>query len=151
MAESTTSQKQDLELLFEIELQYREGMSAVTSPEGKIGQYLGSGDGTINGQPLQGTVRWDLYEVVGETRCQTNFAGIIETDGGGQIHFGAKGFGMVPDPSKPNEWRMVSAVQFDTKDNRYEWLNTVLGLWDGKFDMETYHHHYQVYVRGVNQ
>ena len=151
MAPSKANQEKGIELLFEIALQYRKGMDAVTSPEGKIGQYLGSGDGTVTGRTLQGLVRWDLYEVVGEARCQTNFAGVIETDDGGQIHFDAKGFGMVPDPSKPNEWHMASAVQFDTEDNRYERLNAVLGLWDGTFDMETYRHHYRVYARGLNQ
>ena len=73
--ESNTVQNKQLEQLFEVELQYREGMEAITSPEGKIGEYLGSGDGRLTGLGIQGTVRWDLYEVVGETRCQTNFAG----------------------------------------------------------------------------
>ena len=137
----------ELNLLFEMTLQYQAGMAAVTSPEGKIGQYLGSGDGVANGETVWGRVRWDLYEVVGETHCQTNFAGIIETEGGGQIHFEAKGFGMTPDPSKPHEWRMASAVQFNTVDKPYEWLNTILGLWDGQFDMKSYRHYYRVYAR----
>jgi hypothetical protein len=147
MERSNTALKNNLEPLFEIELQYKEALEAVTSPEGRIGQYLGSGGGTIKGQKLNGTIRWDLYEIVGETRCQTNFAGIIETDDGARIQFDAKGFGMVPDRSKPNKWYMVNAIQFDSEDRRYDWLNMVLALWDGEFDMETYRHFYQVYTR----
>src|SRR5262249_59199700 len=48
-----------LDHLCTLELQYRPGMTASTSPEGKIGQYLGSGDGTVNGPWLQGRIRWD--------------------------------------------------------------------------------------------
>jgi hypothetical protein len=147
MTTSNISQNQGLEPLFEIELQYREGLEAITSPEGKLGEYLGSGDGTVRGAKLQGMIRWDLYEKLSETRCQTNFAGVIETNDGAQIQYDAKGFGMVTDKSKPNEWHMTYAVQFDTKDERYEWLNTTLGLWDGEFDMATYRHHYQVYAK----
>jgi hypothetical protein len=136
-----------LEPLFEVELQYQPGMEAVTSPEGRLGEYLGSGDGTVKGPNIQGTVRWDLYEVTGEVRCQTNFAGVIDTDDGAEIRFDAQGFGMVPDGSKPHEWHMANAGQFDTQDEHYAWLNTVLALWDGEFDMETYRHRYRIYTR----
>ena len=68
-----------LEPSFEMNLQYKEGLEPITTSEGRVGEYLGSGVGTIESQSLQGTVRWDLYEVVGDVRCQTNFAGIIET------------------------------------------------------------------------
>lgn len=146
MTTSNAVENKHLEPLFELELQYREGMEAITDPAGNLGEYLGSGDGTVKGATLRGNVRWDLYEKVGETRCQTNFAGVIETEEGAQIQFDAKGFGMVADPSKPNEWHMASAVQFETADERYRWLNTTLGLWDGHFDMETYRHHYRVYA-----
>lgn len=144
---TNTTTHSHLELLFQVELQYREGLAAITSPEGRMGQYLGSGDGTIKGHRLQGAVQWDLYEVVGETRCQTNFAGLIETNTGAKIRFEATGFGMVPDLSKPQRWHIANAMQFDTADQRYDWLNTMLALWDGEFDMETYRHFYQVYTR----
>jgi hypothetical protein len=147
MTNLSTTANAPLVSLFEVELQYREGLAAITSPEGRIGQYLGSGDGTIKGSRLQGAVRWDLYEIVGELRCQTNFVGIIKTEDGAEIQFDATGFGIVTDRSKPNRWHMVNALQFATTDRRYEWLNTLLALWDGQFDMQTYRHYYQVYAR----
>ncbi len=131
--------------LFEVNLQYKQGLPPITSAEGRIGQYLGSGEGTVSGERLTGTVRWDLYEAVGETRCETNFAGVIETSDDVQIQFEAKGYGMVRDSSKPNKWTMVAALQFDTTDNAYAWLNNTIAVWDGEFDMETYRHHYQIY------
>lgn len=136
-----------LNLLFEMELQYQEGMAAMTSAEGKIGQYIGSGDGTASGEEIQGNVRWDLYEVIDEARCQTNFAGVIETDDGAQVHFDARGYGMATNPSQPDAWHMVYAVQFETADEKYYWLNTTLALWDGQLDMKNYRHHYRVYAQ----
>lgn len=136
-----------LNLLFEMELQYKEGMAAITTPEGKIGQYIGSGNGTATGEKLQGAVRWDLYEAIDDTRCQTNFAGVIKTPDGANIQFDARGYGMAPDPSQPEAWHMVYAVQFEAADEPYRWLNTTLALWDGQLDMKSYRHHYRVYAR----
>jgi hypothetical protein len=133
--------------LFTVDLQYKQGLPPITSADGRIGQYLGSGEGTVSGDRLMGTVRWDLYEVVGETRCETNFAGIIKTSDEAQIQFEAKGYGMVRDSEKPNTWTMVAALQFDTSDRAYAWLNNTIAVWDGEFDMESDRHHYQVYAQ----
>ena len=105
-----------LEPLFEVALQYRPGMAAIMPTEGRSGDYLGSGDGTVNGPTLQGRARWDLYEQVGAVRCETNLVGIIETHDRAQIRFDAKGYGMVPDRSAPHTWHMVEALQFETTD-----------------------------------
>lgn len=146
MTTLNTVQGEQLEPLLELRLQYQEGMPPVISPEAGIGEYLGSGNGTVAGPRVQGTIYWDLFEVVGERRCQTNFAGAIETEDGARIQFDARGYGMVIDRSRPDEWLMTSAVQFDTVDERYDWLNKTLAVWSGKFDMVTYRHHYQVYA-----
>jgi hypothetical protein len=132
--------------LFEARLQYQPGMAAITSPEGRSGDYLGSGDGTVNGPRLRGRVRWDLYEKVGPLRCETIFTGIVDTEDGAQIRFDAKGYGMVPDQAAPHIWHMVDALQFETTDEPYTWLNTVLAVWDGEFDMTTGRHRYHVYA-----
>ena len=41
-------------------LTYRDKPDA--GPEGKLGTYLGRGDGTIEGRALSGAVSWDLFE-----------------------------------------------------------------------------------------
>src|SRR5262249_49895030 len=52
-----------LEALFKADLQYRsESQSdAVVVAEGRDGVYIGSGDGTVVGDRLRGTIRWSLW------------------------------------------------------------------------------------------
>ncbi len=135
-----------MEQLFELELQYREDAERISSPEGRIGEYLGSGDGKATGERIQGTVKWDLYEVVGEDRCETNFVGEILTGEGARIGFEAVGFGIVPDRSAPKMWSMNAAVRLESEADGYEWLNSILAVWDGQFDMEVYQHNYHVFA-----
>jgi hypothetical protein len=90
-----------LEHLFDAEMMYR-GQEAITSSEGKVGQYVGSGDGSIAGK-INGKIRWDLYEDIDNGACLTNFAGIIETHEGDLIWYDARGHGKIPDPKKPHE------------------------------------------------
>lgn len=129
-----------MEKLFDIQLQYKPDMTQVTSPEGRLGKHLGSGDGTVIGEKLKGGVRWDIYEkggvVTGEKRCQTNITGLIVTDDGSTIQFDSVGFGMVPDSSQPNKWSMAATRNFNTSAETYLWLNNVLAVWKGDFDME---------------
>ncbi|RMF82376.1 MAG: DUF3237 family protein [Chloroflexi bacterium] len=134
-----------LKHLFEARFDYREGQEPSTSAEGKVGEYIGSGDGTVTGT-INGTIKWDLYEAIDDGVCLTNFAGTIETEDGAIIHYDARGHGKVINLDKPNQWVMVYGVKFSTEDQRYDWLNATLGVWEGEFDMETYKHHYQVYA-----
>jgi len=146
MAKSETLLTKRLEHLFEVELQFRQGMAPVGSAEGKGGEYIGSGAGTVKGAQIDGTVRWDLFEEQEETLCRSNLTGVIETNEGAQIQFESRGFFIKPDQSNPNKWITSASVHFDTTDQRYEWLNTHLAVWEGEFDMETFCHHYQAYV-----
>jgi len=136
-----------LEHLFEVELQFRQEMASVTSSEGRQGKYIGSGDGTVKGPKIHGAVCWDLFEEQEEALCRSNLTGVIETDDGAQIQFDSRGFFIKPDKSNPNRWITSASVHFDTGDWRYEWLNTHLAVWEGEFDMETFRHHYQAYIK----
>ena len=140
-SEATTT---TLKHLFEARLDYR-GQDAVTSPEGKVGEFIANGDGTVAGQ-INGTIKWDLYEDMDGGVCLTNFAGTIETEDGATIRFDARGHGKVPDPEKPNDWVMVYGVKFNTEDDQYDWLNASLGVWEGEASQETGKHRYQVYA-----
>lgn len=42
-------------------------------------------------------------------------------------------------------WRNISGIFFETKDERYQWLTEIMGVWEGEFDMESYQHRYQIY------
>lgn len=146
MTTHSTVQSRQLEPLFEVELEYKEGKAPV-STEGKVGEYIGSGEGTANGPTINGAVHWTLFEAQSETVCESNMFGVIETDDGAKIKFDTMGFFMRPDQDNPNLWVTSAAVKFDTEDDGYQWLNTILGVWEGEFDMGTHRHHYQVYAR----
>lgn len=144
MSDTHNQDFKTLQLLCHAEMLYRGG-EAITSPEGKVGEYIGSGDGTVKGK-IQGKIRWDLYEDIDDDVCLTNFAGEIETDDGAVTRYDARGHGKVPNLEKPNEWVMGYGVKFDTDSQGYVWLNATLGVWEGEFNMETYRHHYCVYA-----
>jgi hypothetical protein len=142
-------QSKRLEHMFEVELQFRQEIARVTVSDGKGGEYIGSGDGTVKGPKIHGTVRWDLFEEQEEALCRSNLAGVIETNDGAQIQFDSRGFFIKPDKSNPNKWITSASVYLHTADQRYEWLNTRLAVWVGEFDMETLRHHYQAYVQVI--
>lgn len=130
---------------FDLELRYREGMSPVRRPSNLPGEYLGSGDGTIVGPGLRGSVRWDLNEHVGREACQMFFAGVVETDDGASISFDTLGFGQVTDPATaPSRWAVTATARFVTDDPRYAWLSVRPVTWLGEFNMDTYEHRYRI-------
>ena len=135
-----------LELIFEVFLMYKEGKPAV-SMNGKVGEYLGSGEGTVSGSGVNGTVHWTLFEEQRETACESNLFGIITTEDGAEIQFDTMGFFRRAYKDKSNLWITSAAVSFETEDKRYTWLNPILGVWEGTFDMSKYRHHYRVYAQ----
>ena len=141
-----TTKTVTLNHLFDVDMMYREQQDAITSSEGKTGGYIGSGDGKVSGQ-INGIIYWDLYEDIDGGVCLTNFAGRIETEDGATIRFDARGHGKVPNPEKPKDWVMVYGVKFDAEDERYDWLNKTLGVWEGEFSMATYRHQYRIYAQ----
>lgn len=143
-SEATTTK---LEPLFEVRLTYKEGKPAV-SMNGKVGKYVGSGEGTVAGPRIKGTVHWTLFESQRETACESNLFGIISTEDGAEIHFDTMGFFLRPYKDKPKRWVTSAAVSFATDNAAYVWLNQILGIWEGTFDMGSYEHHYKAYARG---
>jgi Protein of unknown function (DUF3237) len=150
-----------LERLFEAELQYQSNMDVVVSADGREGELVGNGVGTVSGEKLKGTIRWSMYAAdcdyllvragVHPTRqqslCKTNPGGVIETEDGAHIWFDAKGYGLRgADPARPHLWRLTMALQFSAEDERYVWLNTTLGVWEGEFDENAAHASYQAYM-----
>jgi hypothetical protein len=133
----------NLQPLFSVELNYKKGKSQVLDMPGRVGDYLGSGEGTVSGDKVNGRVHWGLFEKVAETICESNLRGLIETEDGAAIHFDALGFFRRPTQPDDQIWVNASAVTFHTDDGRYLWLNEVTGVWRGTFDMAAYRHNYQ--------
>jgi hypothetical protein len=107
---TASSGQSRLEALFKADLQYRSESESdtVVDAEGREGTYIGSGDGTVIGDRLRGTVRWSmwsgncLYPLVrsgqsvpeGLHLCTLNPAGFIETQDGARIRFDGRGYGL---------------------------------------------------------
>jgi len=157
---------EQLERLFVAELQYNSDSQPVVSSEGREGVLVGNGDGTVSGEKIQGTIRWSFYSgncayvfvqagiepPPGQHLCTTHPGGVIETEDGAQIWFDAKGFGLRGyDETQPHLWRLTMGVQFSTDDERYQWLNTTLGLLMSDFDESANRGIWRVYVPEVSQ
>lgn len=134
----------------ELDLQFDWQMPPLSSRKAGEGDYVGSGDGTATGAKVSGSVRWDLFEKREAALCRSNLIGVIETDDGVQIQFDSRGFFIQPDPASAQKWVTCAAVHFRTTDGRYAWLNSRLALWEGTFDMKTFHHHYHLRFQGVD-
>jgi hypothetical protein len=150
-----------LERLFDAEMAYRPGMEEVGTPEDREGVLLGSGDGVVRGKRIHGRIRWSFYsadclypairagaQVPADLHiCRVNPRGVIETDDGAQIWFDAKGFGLRGyDPVEPGRYILTLSLRFSTGDRRYTWLNSVLGLWEGRFNERTASASYTAYL-----
>ena len=52
-----------------------------------------------------------------------------------KVWFDARGYGLRgADQSHPHLWVLTMAMQFQTTDQRYQWLNTTLGVLVSEFD-----------------
>ena len=135
-----------LEPLFQAVLQYKSESEAdaVVAVEGHEGAYIGSGDGTVKGERIRGTIRWSLwsgncvYPLVrkGQTipaglhLCTMNPSGFIETLEGARIRFDGRGYGL----RSPDKYRVSVTLVFGTENARYAWLSKVPAVMEGEFD-----------------
>ncbi|MGH2682418.1 MAG: DUF3237 family protein [Actinomycetota bacterium] len=127
-----------LEHLFDAELKFRPGMDPVVPASGREGQLIGSGDGTVRGAAVRGTIRWSNFETQGERVCGMHPAGLIETDDGATLRFDARGWALRWDGDGGESiWEVAGGLRFETEDRRYEWLTRSLAVWEGRFDAAT--------------
>ena len=156
----TTSPSSDnrLETLFKADLQYRSESpsDAIVGSEGREGVYIGSGDGTVVGDRLRGTLRWSLwsgnclYPLVrsgqsvpaGLHLCTFNPSGFIETLDGARIRFDGRGYGL----RDSEKYQTNLTLIFSTEDVRYIWLTKVIAIMEGDFDEKTGQATWNVYV-----
>jgi hypothetical protein len=129
---------------FDLKLQYQENQKKVFPKKNVIGsRYLGSGAGSISGSPLSGKVQWDLYEVQGESHCQSDFFGVITTDKNQKVIFHARG-AFTTDKSS-GLWNNISAVRFEPQDEKLSSLEETNFTMKGTFDMKTGSHVYEIF------
>lgn len=119
----------------------------VLSPRGpQEGDRVGGGEGRALGPRIKGTIRFALFENSTKHACTMQMPGEIVTDDGATIWFEAQGHSIVPDQTAPSRWKLGGAFRFQTDDERYRWLNGVLALWDGDFNMDTGKARYRLYL-----
>jgi hypothetical protein len=133
-----------LEPLFDAELDYQPGMPPLTS-EGD-GALIGSGDGSVHGPKLNGTLEWTLFEQPGRTVCAMAPVARITTSDGAQIRFEGRGYATRPRQSDP-AWRVAATLYLTTGDSRYCWLDGALALWEGEFNEVTHHARYTAFLQ----
>jgi hypothetical protein len=146
---------------FDADLQYRSDIEPVVHAEGREGALIGNGDGKLIGEQVTGSVRWSMYSgncayvfvqagvepPPGQHLCTVNPGGVIETDDGAQIWFDAKGYGLRGyDETQPHLWNLTMAIQFKTLDERYQNLNTTLGVLTSEFDEKAGRALWRVYI-----
>jgi hypothetical protein len=135
-----------LELLFQANLAFTSDSpsDAVIPGDDHDAAYIGTGNGTIEGERLAGTVSWSLYAgnclypliraghiVTNELNlCTLNPGGFIETDDGARIRFDGRGYGL----RSPERYLMSATLAFRTDAAKYASLNTVLAVMQGEFD-----------------
>jgi hypothetical protein len=129
--------------LFDAELVYRSEMEPLTR-DGE-GELIGSGDGTVVGDAITGTLAWTLFERPGKLSCAMNPVVVIETEEGARIRFEARGFARRSDEGS-RIWAVAATLRFESDDERYRWLDSALGVWEGEFDAQAHRAHYQAYV-----
>lgn len=113
-------------------------------PTGKLGRYLGDGDGTVDGEALRGRVVWSLFENQGAMACDASMIGRIETDEGAVIRFETLGF--FQREADTQIWLLTAAIRFTTEHERYADFDGRTGWLTGQFDMQSYVHHYNLYL-----
>jgi len=144
--------------LFSATLQFTSSSpaDAVVSPDGREGEYIGSGHGTVAGRQVRGAMRWSLFSAsclyprirAGEIvpaelhLCTLNPGGYIDTEDGARISFDGKGYGL----RSPEVYRVSVTLAFTAVDARYAWLKGVLGLMEGAFDERAGQATWNVYV-----
>ena len=123
----------------EIKMRYQ-GETVWIAPYGeKEKSGYGSGSGTVSGKVLNGTINWSNHPRRREDGVWCpDINGFITTDDGARILAAIMGYSILEKP--PGVKRsIVAAVWFQvaSDDERYRWLNYVIGIGEGEIDEET--------------
>jgi hypothetical protein len=127
-----------LEYLCEIKLAYQDYWM-VQPYDGGEGSAFGTGEGTVTGERIRGTIRWVNHP---HRRSHNTWLpdthGVIQTDDSAVILFTMQGRTVFPPnsprrsrPSYSGRGRQLLTLMFEAEDERYAWLNTTLCVAEG--------------------
>lgn len=129
------------------------------------GTYIGKGKGTIEGEQISGRFFWKLHAEncaflwiqEGDAPppdmhlCNTYFTGMITTDNNAEISFDARGYGFRGfDPKQPHLWSLTAALRFGTDNEQFQYLNSTLGCWEGRFNEKEKRASYRAFLSNPN-
>jgi Protein of unknown function (DUF3237) len=150
------------EHFFDFDLEANPSREPYVSSKNREGVFITNSTGTVTGDKIRGRIKLSFFAQdcaylqvqagiepsPGQHLCKENDGGIIETEDGARIIVDTKGYGLRgADAANPSKWRLAMAVQFSTSDERYSWLNTAFGFWEGEFDEKTGRASYRGYIR----
>jgi len=138
---------QILEHLCDVEFENQQEKKPVISRKGKVGEYLMSGEGSVFGPNLNGIVQWDLSQEVDDHHCGFTIMGEIITDDRDSIRFDTLGYIKRGEGDESSRYQLTGSVIFETDSNKYRWMNYVLGVWQGYYDMGSFRHSYRIYIQ----
>jgi len=126
-----------LEPLFRLSMRYTDG-SWHRPFGGEEGAGFGTGDGTVTGGSLSGTLTWANYPRRREDGVWTpNARGVIRTEDGAEVLLSMHGQS-VAEETPEGLWRAILArIELVTQHERYRWLNTTFVVAEGEIDEET--------------
>jgi uncharacterized protein DUF3237 len=137
-----------LEPLFLLSMRYAEGTWARPFG-GEEGAGFGSGEGTVTGDVLRGTVRWANAPRRREDGVWTpNLRGVIRTEDDADILLSIHGQS-VQERTGPGR-AILARLELMTEDERYRWLNTTFVVGEGEIDEDTEEWWIHAFV-GVNE
>ncbi len=121
-------------------------------PYGDVeGTGFGQGEGTVTGDRLTGTLRWTNHPRLREDDVWCpNLTGRITADDEADILYRMQGYSVVRDDGEGRD--ITANCRFTTGDATYAWLNTVVGVVEGRITADARRIQMSVYecVSGPN-
>jgi hypothetical protein len=130
-----------------MELTYTRDFHLVRPYGNESGLGWGVGDGTVSGEQLAGSIQWSNHpRRRGDGMMLPNVRGVIATDDGAEVFVGLTGRTLFVERDGSTVGSQLLMTLFESEDDRYAWLNTLVCMTEGVIDPEAGTSHFEVYV-----
>ncbi len=126
-----------LEPLCHLSMRYAEGVWVRPFGSAEAAGF-GSGEGTVSGELLRGSLRWANYPRRREDGVWTpNLRGVIRAEDGGEILISIHGQSVEEDVAVGARRAILARVELLSAHENYRWLNTSFVVGEGEIDEES--------------